>query len=450
MFNKKKLEEELGKYKSDFSGGWWSAEKYKWEALKTFQEVWNQDAWDFPDMLERALAPTRELLWSPNYYPRRVVVDMTRESTDEVRELFRMLYDEERSAVDRILEFCDRAEALYVRLGHTDPFHYQDVRAVATYLWLRYPDKYYIYKNSEAKNVADFLEYDHPFKQRKVYWAENLRQFYEFYNEVYLYVIGDYELIDLFEHHKDEACYADEKHRTLAADVCHYIAQKIASPRGWLPANYSPMLSVETWVELLQDPEVFTPENLLLMRMMKECGGQATSSQLVEKYGQEASYYNSATTKLARLVAKKANCPRYTENGYVKWWPVLYLGKNTDEGLLWHLRNELATALNRVSLPDAPAEVVKKEEPPKRRGRKPKAKSEPAEAPKRRGRKPKAKSEPTEAPKRRRRRTKVEAEKVENFTMSSFLREVLMDDILYEDIMEALRSWRERLKKKLK
>ncbi len=38
--------------------------------------------------------------------------------------------------------------------------HYQNSNSISTYLWLRYPDKYYIYKYSEAVEVAKELESD--------------------------------------------------------------------------------------------------------------------------------------------------------------------------------------------------------------------------------------------------------------------------------------------------
>ena len=36
----------------------------------------------------------------------------------------------------------------------------QNVNSVSTYLWLRYPDKYYIYKYGEIRPVAVELESD--------------------------------------------------------------------------------------------------------------------------------------------------------------------------------------------------------------------------------------------------------------------------------------------------
>lgn len=39
-------------------------EKYKWEAVYTFQKYWNIDADDFEDMIRQALSKTKNLLAS--------------------------------------------------------------------------------------------------------------------------------------------------------------------------------------------------------------------------------------------------------------------------------------------------------------------------------------------------------------------------------------------------
>ena len=53
--------------------------------------------------------------------------------------------------------------------------HYQYENAIMAYLWLRYPDKYYIYKFSEVKAVSSELESDYRFK--KGAYVDNIRNF---------------------------------------------------------------------------------------------------------------------------------------------------------------------------------------------------------------------------------------------------------------------------------
>lgn len=58
MFDKFRLKDVLVKYKQDFIPTQWGNEKYKWEAVKCFQDNWDVNAADFADMLTRSLAKT--------------------------------------------------------------------------------------------------------------------------------------------------------------------------------------------------------------------------------------------------------------------------------------------------------------------------------------------------------------------------------------------------------
>ena len=62
MINQSRLQKVLAQYKKDFLKKHWEEEKYKWEAIKIFQNNWNIQAKDFSDMLSRSLADTKNLL----------------------------------------------------------------------------------------------------------------------------------------------------------------------------------------------------------------------------------------------------------------------------------------------------------------------------------------------------------------------------------------------------
>lgn len=48
MFDKSKLADVLVRYKKDFLPKRWEREKYKWEAVKCFQDNWDAEADDLP------------------------------------------------------------------------------------------------------------------------------------------------------------------------------------------------------------------------------------------------------------------------------------------------------------------------------------------------------------------------------------------------------------------
>jgi len=358
MIDKLRLQEVLAKYKEVFETELWPEEKYKWEAVKCFQDNWKIDAEDFADMLTRSLAKTFNLLSSMNNYPAKMIQTFAKAAPEEVRAMFIALFDENQNVIERILEFKNKSSVLLEKYGNDANQHYQYENAVSTYLWLRYPDKYYIYKLSEIKAVCEELNSDYTFK--KGAYADNLRNFYKLYNEIREELEIDTDLSKLLESNLNENCYADSKLCTMTIDVGFYISRKIKSKNNagdWYPTleEYNPGLSVNDWIELLNDEEVFTINSLEIVKRMKDYGGQASCTQLAVKYGETKNFYNGGSSSLAKRIAEKTGCPvmpRDSENS--KWWPVLYVGRDAQKGeegsFIWKLRDELSEAIDEVDL----------------------------------------------------------------------------------------------------
>ena len=361
MFDKFRLKDVLVDYKKNFVTTEWGNEKYKWEAVKCFQDNWDVNADDFADMLSRSLAKTLNLLASTNNFPRGMIEGFAKTAPEEVRAMFINLYDESKDVYDRIKAFKDQSSIMLEKYGNGAARHYQYENAITIYLWLRYPDKYYIYKYGEIKTVADELGSDYRFK--KGAYADNIRSFIKFYDEICDELKLDTELVNLLKSQLTDICYPDPDLKTLTIDVGFYISryysqkgkETSAQEGEWFPSEYEPGLSVDDWVRLLSDKNVFTEGSLEIMRRMKDYGGQATCTQLSVKYGETKNFYNSGSVALARRVVEKAGCPvmeRDNENS--RWWTVLYVGKvagKDEEGsYVWKLRDELSDALDKVDL----------------------------------------------------------------------------------------------------
>ena len=361
MFDKFRLKDVLVDYKKNFVTTEWGNEKYKWEAVKCFQDNWDVNADDFADMLSRSLAKTLNLLASTNNFPRGMIEGFAKTAPEEVRAMFINLYDESKDVYDRIKAFKDQSSIMLEKYGNGAARHYQYENAITIYLWLRYPDKYYIYKYGEIKTVADELGSDYRFK--KGAYADNIRSFIKFYDEICDELKLDTELVNLLKSQLTDTCYPDPDLKTLTIDVGFYISryysqkgkETSAQEGEWFPSEYEPGLSVDDWVRLLSDKNVFTEGSLEIMRRMKDYGGQATCTQLSVKYGETKNFYSSGSVALARRVVEKAGCPvmeRDNENS--RWWTVLYVGKaagKDEEGsYVWKLRDELSDALDKVDL----------------------------------------------------------------------------------------------------
>ncbi len=128
---------------------------------------------------------------------------------------------------------------------------------------------------------------------------------------------------------------------------------------SWFPNNhnYNPGLSVEDWIGLLNDKEIFNKESLEVVKRMDDIGGSATCKQLSGKYGELWQFYNSVSSTLAKRIQRKTNCPVLPDNlnENSKWWPILYVGKhNTNKDIagsyIWKLRPELQEAIKNIDL----------------------------------------------------------------------------------------------------
>lgn len=116
-------------------------------------------------------------------------------------------------------------------------------------------------------------------------------------------------------------------------------------------------LSVQEWLDLFKNKDVFKYENMLIMRRFLDIGGAATCSQLSGRYGKAWGYYNSMCSKLAKRISEEKNIElERRDDGSERRWPVLFTGKNVshkddvDGSFLWILKPNLKAALEQVDL----------------------------------------------------------------------------------------------------
>ncbi len=362
MFNKSILEKVLAKYKQDFVLTQWENENYKWKAVKQFQDNWDVNAFDFPEMLSRSLEKTYNLLASANNFPKVMMSEFAKAAPEEVRAMFIALFDESRDVFERMDEFKHQSSVLLGKYGNGAAQHYQYENAISTYLWLRYPDKYYIYKFSEVKTVASELESDYQF--RKGAYAENIRNFLNLYDEISAALKEDAELVNLLHSHLTGDCYPDPELKTLTIDVGFYISryysqrEPLKKQSDWYGADYNPGFTVSDWEKLLKDRDVFTTDALEIVKRVWVCESvydEVTFDQLASEFGETSEFYNAGSVDLAKRICKVMKVfPEKREDGSIEWLTILYNCRNADKdedgGFVLRLRNELSDALDKVDL----------------------------------------------------------------------------------------------------
>lgn len=198
----------------------WSEEKYKWEAVKCFQDNWNENE-DFLEMLKKATKKSGNLLASVGSFPLQQIFDFAKEDLNTTKEMFANLYDESIPLEERIKNFKSKSMLIIDNHNKKNPdsiwkTNYQNENSISTYLWLRYPDKYYIYKFSEVIKVERLVCDDPVIKKGE--GISNLLTAKTLYDKIADVIKDDKELIEIFKNSLDDDCYSDPNFRTLTID----------------------------------------------------------------------------------------------------------------------------------------------------------------------------------------------------------------------------------------
>lgn len=207
-------------------------EIYKWRAVRCFQDNWNLDAPDFPEMLKAALAQTNNLLASSNFFPRRMIKEFAKTEPETVRGMFHSLFNEGTDVIQRVKAF-EYSSSLLRDKYFPGKSTYQDPNSISTYLWLRFPDKYYIYKYGEAKEVAKKIcglgmptdKYD------------RLSFGFALFDALSDELAKDRELAKLSRNSLTDDAYPDNALKTLTVDMVFFISRHELSLVSGVPVN---------------------------------------------------------------------------------------------------------------------------------------------------------------------------------------------------------------------
>lgn len=357
MINTEKLNQVISAYKANFSKHF-EKERYKWNAVKCFQENWDIETDDLAGMLKKSFSKTENLLAASYYYPFRMIWEFAKKVPKTVKEMFDDLFDEKRNVTDRINKFLDSAE--YIRKEY-DPGtwknHYQNINTISVYLTLKYPRKYSFYKNNIYKAALELTDFVQPKGFSKI---DKLLKYYEICDEIYEIIKSDTELIDILNEELSLEKNNDYSLHLLVQDILYYHMSSIKTEidsDDWFPSleEYTPGLSKEQWLELLSNGNIIGPVWGGVLAAFYGVGGSATCSEIAIKYNTNAPSIGGICTNLAKRIQKEIKCPLYVdENGQKRYWSILFQGKYADSKtkgvFIWKLRPELFDALTEFDI----------------------------------------------------------------------------------------------------
>jgi len=217
-------------------------EIYKWRAVQVFQENWDMEANDFGEMLEVSLSKTANLLDSNNTFPRRMAVSNSKTSPDEMRQIFRSLFNEEEDLLERVKSFREDFKRVNQR-NFPDKTDYQNHREVLVYLCLRYPENYYFYKFNMFKDFASKVEYDYKPRMGRY---ENLSQYYHLCELVKQELALDQELLKLHKNRIQTDCFFDSNLNILTQDFIYAVVRHLEVTQSIIPKSELTSVKVTT------------------------------------------------------------------------------------------------------------------------------------------------------------------------------------------------------------
>lgn len=228
-----KIRELISSYKINFTKID-SEERYKWEAIKWYQDHWDIETPDFASMVETAFEKFYNLLMSGMYYPYKMLCEFAKAEPETVRNLFKMLYNEDLSLEERFIEFRDGFDK-FTKPKNLN--HYQDLHAISVYLAAEYPNNYYIYKYTIYKGLKDYIGYQSEETDKGEVWKwDDYSEMLDIVSDV---ISEDEDLMNMSASRLDkETCFQDENFVMLTMDIAYY-ASKLAAEHESPEAEYN-------------------------------------------------------------------------------------------------------------------------------------------------------------------------------------------------------------------
>lgn len=351
MFDKNVLATIICTYKQDFKNIF-RDENYKWKAVKCFQDNWDDNAADFPSMLNRSLEKAGNLLASRNFYPKSMIWEMAEKAPEAVRAMFIALFDESRPVIERIENFIGNAEELRLKYGGGSwKSHYQTTNSVSIYLFFRYPNKYYIFKYRKFKDFAAKVSYhDIPYMGK----IEGIQSYFNMCNEILETVRQDSELLDMSNSLLTAEDYHDSGLHILTDDIVFFGSRPNEKSTKRKIYDDPIDISQEQWQEMLKDPSIIATSEMSILRKWLHFRGKATCTEVGKVYNEHPSTYIKPMVGMARRVYEHTKCNfrlRDDDTGKPAWWNIPFTGAYTDSNhFQWTMRPELYQALTSANI----------------------------------------------------------------------------------------------------
>ena len=269
-------------------------EIYKWETIQHFQDHWrdDHDEGNILEVLKTSFNKENNNLWSGGHYlPYRMLLEFTVDRPKVVSDMFHELYNEDLVLDERIRSFLATSDKL---LEETRPGEaissYQSDRAIMVYLTLRYPDRYFLYKNAMYNDFCQMTGFaPKPGRGSKNDFTiiHNYLNMCEGIREI---LMQDNELLDIHRSLLPVGIEFQDEYHTLTQDLIYSVTNYLKSNKSyWL---FSPGENATMW-------EPFYAKGVMAIGWslgdLKKLSKEDITSKLQELENSDSSKRNDAT-----------------------------------------------------------------------------------------------------------------------------------------------------------
>lgn len=221
-------------YKKHIEATQLSGEIYKWELINEFKGRPNTDAVDFYQEIKSI--KFKNLVYAMGI---AVLNHLAKDKPEELRLIFKNLFDENKGLTERISSFNEETLKIYRSIGETLQ-HHQDERSIATYLTYHNNEKYTLYKSSFYKKYCQLLGIKEAKKNEKyVHYLLLINELIE------NYIKQDAELISQVKNLIPEY-YNGKNHNLLAQDILYQMLEKEKEINYWIFQGNPKVFDFET------------------------------------------------------------------------------------------------------------------------------------------------------------------------------------------------------------
>ena len=242
MFNKTRLAELVALYKKyfnkDFPGKYsrfkrdqnsifnhFTCERYKWVAVKNFQDTWDENATDFTAMFQVALSKAVQWLDMHRYgWAYTQILTISQYDSSIAKKILLNLFNEHTNIFERMHKFITEVKESLLKIkSYANNASYTNsmtIRSATIYVSLMYPDKYFTYERDAFAAIANYIEFKNIFK--RFFSLEQYKIFNEFYAEVQTELKQDSELLEIIKSNFTEDMYADPELTLITADLAYF------------------------------------------------------------------------------------------------------------------------------------------------------------------------------------------------------------------------------------